>query len=56
MAKTDTKKQEKAFTAVLKKAKSAYKGDEVDELEPIARESKQMRPLQTRQAARPLEK
>lgn len=36
MAKIDTKKQEKAFNAVLKKAKSAYSGDEVDELEPIA--------------------
>lgn len=36
MAKTDTKKQEKAFTAVLKKAKAAYSGEEIDELEPIA--------------------
>lgn len=36
MAKTDTKKQEKAFAAVLKKATSAWSGDEADELEPIA--------------------
>lgn len=36
MAKTDTKKQEKALAAVLKKAKSAYKGEEPDRLEPIA--------------------
>lgn len=36
MAKTDTKKQEKAFAAVLKKARSAYSGEEADELEPIA--------------------
>lgn len=36
MAKTDTKKQDKAFAAVLKKAKSAYKGEEPDALEPIA--------------------
>lgn len=36
MAKTDTKKQEKAFAAVLKKAKSAYSGEEADPLEPIA--------------------
>lgn len=35
MAKTDTKKQEKAFASVLKKAASAYKGEERDELEPI---------------------
>ncbi|MEO0475351.1 MAG: hypothetical protein AAF085_05160 [Planctomycetota bacterium] len=36
MAKTDTKKQEKAFAAVLKKAKSKWSGEEADELEPIA--------------------
>lgn len=36
MAKTDTKKQEKAFAAVLKTARSAYSGEEIDELEPIA--------------------
>lgn len=36
MAKIDTKKQEKAFAAVLKKALSAYNGQEADELEPIA--------------------
>ena len=36
MAKTDTKKQEKAFTAVLKKARSAWSGEEADEMEPIA--------------------
>lgn len=36
MAKTDTKKQEKAFAAVLKKAKAALKDDAFDELEPIA--------------------
>lgn len=36
MAKTDTKKQEKAFASVLKKAKAAYKGEEPDALEPIA--------------------
>lgn len=36
MAKTDTKKQDKAFAAVLKKAKSAYKGEEPEALEPIA--------------------
>lgn len=36
MAKTDTKKQEKAFAAVLKKARSASSGEEIDELEPIA--------------------
>lgn len=36
LAKTDTKKQEKAFTAVLKKATSAWSGEEADELEPIA--------------------
>ena len=36
MAKTDTKKQEKAFAAVLKKAKSKWGGEEADELEPIA--------------------
>ena len=36
MAKTDTKKQEKAFAAFLKKARSAYSGEEIDELEPIA--------------------
>ncbi|MEM6506816.1 MAG: hypothetical protein AAF711_15365 [Planctomycetota bacterium] len=36
MAKTDTKKQEKAFATVLKKARSAASGEEIDELEPIA--------------------
>lgn len=36
MAKTDTKKQDKAFAAVLKKAQSAYKAEEPDQLEPIA--------------------
>lgn len=36
MAKTDTKKQEKAFATVLKKAQSAWSGEEADELEPIA--------------------
>ncbi|MGB1125444.1 MAG: hypothetical protein ACPG4Q_09575 [Phycisphaeraceae bacterium] len=36
MAKTDTKKQEKAFAAVLKKATSKWSGEEADELEPIA--------------------
>lgn len=36
MAKTDTKKQEKAFASVLKKATSAWSGEEADELEPIA--------------------
>jgi endonuclease III len=36
LAKTDTKKQEKALAALLKKAKSAYSGEEADELEPIA--------------------
>ena len=36
MAKTDTKKQEKALAALLKKAKSAYSGEGADELEPIA--------------------
>ncbi|MEM6256797.1 MAG: hypothetical protein AAGI37_00615 [Planctomycetota bacterium] len=36
MAKTDTKKQEKAFATVLKKARSAASGGEIDELEPIA--------------------
>ena len=36
MAKTDTKKQEKAFATVLKKAQSAWSGEEADEIEPIA--------------------
>jgi endonuclease III len=36
MAKTDTKKQEKAFAAVLKKATAAWSGEEADELEPIS--------------------
>lgn len=36
MAKTDTKKQEKAFATVLKKAQSSWSGEEADELEPIA--------------------
>ncbi|MGB0766983.1 MAG: hypothetical protein ACPGYV_04670 [Phycisphaeraceae bacterium] len=36
MAKSDTKKQEKAFATVLKKAMSAYSGEEADEMEPIA--------------------
>ena len=36
MAKTDTKKQEKAFAAVLKKARAASSGEEADEMEPIA--------------------
>lgn len=36
MAKTDTKKQEKAFASVLKKATTAWSGEEADELEPIA--------------------
>lgn len=36
MAKTDTKKQEKAFASVLKKATAAWSGEEADELEPIA--------------------
>lgn len=36
MAKTDTKKQEKAFATVLKKATSAYNGEEPDPMEPIA--------------------
>jgi len=36
LAKTDTKKQEKAFATVLKKAQSKWSGEEADELEPIA--------------------
>lgn len=36
MAKTDTKKQEKAFATLLKKAQSACSGEEADQLEPIA--------------------
>ena len=36
MAKTDTKKQEKALAAVLKKAKSSFSGEEAEPLEPIA--------------------
>lgn len=36
MAKSDTKKQEKAFAAVLKKARSASSGEEADEMEPIS--------------------
>ena len=36
MAKTDTKKQERAFAAVLKKARSASSGEEADPLEPVA--------------------
>ncbi|MFN3168433.1 MAG: hypothetical protein ACE37H_15345 [Phycisphaeraceae bacterium] len=36
MPKTDTKKQDKALAALLKKAKSAYSGEGADELEPIA--------------------
>jgi endonuclease III len=36
LAKTDTKKQEKAFATVLKKAQSKWSGEEADELEPIS--------------------
>lgn len=36
MAKTDTKKQEKALAALLKKAKSSFSGEEAEPLEPIA--------------------
>lgn len=36
MAKTDTKKQEKALATVLKKAQSNWSGEAADELEPIA--------------------
>jgi endonuclease III len=36
LAKTDTKKQEKAFATVLKKAQSKWSGEEADELDPIA--------------------
>ncbi len=36
LAKTDTKKQDKAFAALIKKAKSAYKPEPAEPLEPIA--------------------